>query len=102
VADVVAAVLALMATKTATGGVFNIGSDQPVTILELAQRVIAAVNPRVAVRFENYAEAYSPDFEDVRARVPDLTKLRRTIGYQPRYDLDQMIAAVIADKRIKS
>jgi UDP-glucose 4-epimerase len=99
VADVVAAVLALTSNPAAAGGVFNIGSDRPVTILELAQRVIAAVDPRVAIEFQSYAEAFSPDFEDVRARVPDLTKLRRTIDYRPRFDLDQMIAAVIADKR---
>jgi len=100
VADVVAAVLALVDTPAAAGGVFNIGSDQPVTILELAERVIAAVDSSVAIEFQSYAEAYSPDFEDVRARVPVLTKLRGTIDYRPRFDLDQMIAAVIADKRV--
>ena len=100
VADVVAAVLALVATSAAAGGVFNIGSDRPVTILELARRVIAASGSSSAIEFQTYAEAYSPDFEDVRARVPDLTKLRGTIDYCPRYDLDQMVAAVIADKRV--
>ena len=100
VADVVAAVRALIDTPAAAGGVFNIGSDRPVTILELAQRVIAASGSLSAIEFQTYAEAYSPDFEDVRARVPDLTKLRGTIDYCPRYDLDQMVAAVIADKRV--
>jgi UDP-glucose 4-epimerase len=99
VADVVAAVLALIGTSAAAGGVFNIGSDRPVTILELAQRVLAASGSSSAIEFQTYAEAYSADFEDVRARVPDLTKLRGTINYRPRFDLDQMIAAVIADKR---
>ncbi|MGD9645362.1 MAG: NAD-dependent epimerase/dehydratase family protein [Pirellulales bacterium] len=102
VADVVAAVLALMQAPAASGGVFNIGSDQPVTILELAQRVVAAANAGGEICFQSYAEAYSADFEDVRARVPDLSKLRRTIDYRPRYDLDQMIAAVIADKQTAS
>ena len=100
VADVVAAVRALIDTPAAAGGVFNIGSDRPVTILELARRVIAASGSSSAIEFQTYAEAYSPDFEDVRARVPDLTKLRGTIDYCPRYDLDQMVAAVIADKRV--
>ena len=100
VADVVAAVLALVDTPAAAGGVFNIGSDRPVTILELARRVIAASGSSSAIEFQTYAEAYSPDFEDVRARVPDLTKLRGAINYRPRFDLDQMIAAVIADKRV--
>ncbi|MBX9790398.1 MAG: GDP-mannose 4,6-dehydratase [Pirellulales bacterium] len=99
VADVVAAVLALVSTLDASGEVFNIGSDQPVSILELAKRVIVAARSSSPIEFQSYAEAYSADFEDVRARVPDLTKLRGTIDYSPQYDLDQMVAAVIADKR---
>lgn len=99
VADVVEAVLALMEEPAAIGRVFNIGSDQPVTILELAQAVIAAVDERLAVQFVSYAEAYSADFEDVRSRVPDLARLRQTIDYRPRYSLEATIREVIAWKR---
>ena len=87
VADVVAAVIALMETPAALGRVFNVGSDQPVTILDLAQRVAAAVDPRLQIVFQSYADAYSADFEDVRSRVPDLTRLRSTIDFQLRHDL---------------
>lgn len=97
--DVVGAVLALMSTDAALGQVFNIGSDRPVSILQLAQRVIAATNSRSPIEFQSYAAAYDEDFEDVRRRVPDLTRLRTTIGYQPRYDLDETIAAVLQWKR---
>lgn len=97
--DVVTAVLALMAEPSAVGRIFNIGSDQPVSILELAQRVIAAADSNSPIQFQSYAEAYSPDFEDVRSRVPDLTRLCKTIGYAPTYDLERMIADVIASKR---
>ena len=81
VSDIVRMILALMACPAAVGGVCNIGSDQPVSILELAQRVIAAVDgdgsDRFADRqFQSYTEAYGDDFEDCRRRVPDLTKLR--------------------------
>ena len=55
----------------AIGGVFNIGSDQPISIRELAERVIAAVDPRLEIEYQSYAAAYSEDFEDVRRRVPD-------------------------------
>lgn len=96
VADVVSAVLDLMQAPTAVGRVFNIGSDQPVSILELARRVIAVVDPSLAVEFQSYAQAYSPDFEDVRSRVPDLTRLRETIDYRPRYSLDDVIREVVA------
>ncbi|MBX7071694.1 MAG: GDP-mannose 4,6-dehydratase [Pirellulales bacterium] len=99
VSDVVAAVLALMDSQGAAGRVFNIGSDQPVSILELAQRVIAAAQSTSGVEFQSYAAAYSADFEDVRSRVPDLTRLRDTIGYAPRYDLNAIIADVVRWKR---
>ncbi len=78
---------------------FNIGSDQPITILELARRVVAAVDPAAAIEFQSYAQAYSEDFEDVRVRVPDLTRLRQTIGFQPRHDLDDIIREVVRWKR---
>ncbi|MGH7140328.1 MAG: NAD-dependent epimerase/dehydratase family protein [Pirellulales bacterium] len=99
VADVVRAVLALMQTSDAAGRVFNIGSDQPVSILELARRVIATVNPSLSVEFQSYADAYSPDFEDIRSRVPDLARLRDTIDYRPRHSLDDVIREVVAWKR---
>ena len=102
VSDVVRAVLDLMATPAALGRVFNIGSDQPVSILELAEKVIAIVNPNLAIEFQSYAEAYSPDFEDVRSRVPDLNRLRETIDYRPRFSLDDVIREVVAWKRAMS
>jgi nucleoside-diphosphate-sugar epimerase len=102
VADVVAAVLALMKTQAALGQVFNIGSDQPVTILELAARAIKLSASSSSVQFQSYTDAYDKDFEDIRRRVPDLSRLRSTIGYQPRYDLDAIIRDVIAWKRAGS
>jgi UDP-glucose 4-epimerase len=99
VVDVIRAVLGLMAADAALGGVFNIGSDQPVTILELAQRVIAAVGPGMAVEFQSYARAYSENFEDCRRRVPDLTRIRRLLDFRLQFDLDQVIREVVAWKR---
>jgi len=97
--DVVAAVIALMESPAAVGRVFNVGSDQPVSILELARRVVTAVDPQLPITFQSYAEAYSPDFEDVRSRVPDLSRLRTTIDYRLQYDLDATIRDVIARRR---
>jgi UDP-glucose 4-epimerase len=101
VSDVIRAVLALMETPQAVGRVFNIGSDQPIAILELARRVIDAVDPSLKIAMQSYAEAYSEDFEDCRCRVPDLSRLRQTIAFQPRYTLDEVIREVIAWKRGK-
>jgi len=99
VADVVRAVLALMKSPAAGDRVFNIGSDQPVTILDLARRVIDLAGSSSTVEFQTYAQAYDADFEDIRHRVPDLTRLRTTIGYQPTFDLDGILRDVIASTR---
>jgi UDP-glucose 4-epimerase len=95
----VSGVLALMQQPRAVGGVFNIGSDEPVSILELAQRVVAAAGTGAAIQFQSYSEAYDDDFEDVRRRVPDLTRVRETIGYRPHYSLNAIIAELIDQKR---
>ncbi|MBX7167376.1 MAG: GDP-mannose 4,6-dehydratase [Pirellulales bacterium] len=91
VADVVEAITSLMASDDAAGRVFNVGSDVPVSILDLARRVVAIVNPAATIEFQSYAAAFAADFEDVRVRVPDLTRLRATIGDRPRRDLDAII-----------
>ena len=95
VSDICRAVIGLMETPEAAGGVFNIGSDQPVRILELARRVAAAAGSSSPIERISYAEAYDADFEDCRRRVPDLTRLRDAIGYEPRYDLDAVIRELI-------
>ena len=78
---------------------FNIGSDQPVSIRELAQKTIALAGSGSKIEFQTYTAAYDKDFEDVRRRVPDLSRLRSTIDYYPRYDLDGIIRDVLASKR---
>jgi len=97
--DVVAAVLALMQAPAALGSVFNIGSDQPVSIRDLAEKTIALSGSRSTIEFQTYTAAYDKDFEDVRRRVPDLSRLRSTIDYRPRYDLNAIVRDVIEWKR---
>jgi UDP-glucose 4-epimerase len=94
VADIVRAVLQLMEEPTAAGRVFNIGSDQPVSILKLAEQVRALVNPQAQIEFQSYRQAYDDDFEDIRRRVPDLTRLRNTIDYRPQHTLESIIRDV--------
>ncbi|MGE3776781.1 MAG: NAD-dependent epimerase/dehydratase family protein [Pirellulaceae bacterium] len=95
VRDVVDAVIRLMETDQAVGRVFNIGSDQPITILQLAQQVLATTRSNSRIEFQSYRQAYDEDFEDIRRRIPDLTRLRTTIQYQPRYDLAGIIRDVV-------
>jgi UDP-glucose 4-epimerase len=99
VADVVYAMTTLMNTTEALGNVFNIGSDVPISILDLARKVIAAVDPTLEVQFQSYEEAYSANFEDCRSRIPCLDKLRSTITYEPEFLLDEVIQEVITWKR---
>jgi len=99
VSDVVYSMTTLMNTPAAVGRVFNIGSESPISILDLARKVIAAVDPSLDVRFQSYEEAYSANFEDCRSRIPSLARLRSTIDYEPKYALDDIIREVVAWKR---
>ncbi len=99
VQDIIVAVTQLMETAQAEGRVFNIGSDQPVSILDLARRVLAATGSDAAIQYQSYSEAYDADFEDVRRRVPDLTRLQQTIPFRNRHDLDAVIQSVIQAKK---
>ncbi len=89
--DVVRAVVKLMETPSAFGKIYNIGSDQPLTILELAERVRKLVNPTALIEHQSYSDAYDKDFEDIRRRVPDLTRIRTEIQYRPTKDIDAII-----------
>ncbi len=87
--------MALMATPSAAGRVFNIGSDQPISILNLAEKVVSLAKSDSPIQFQSYRDAYDSDFEDIRRRVPDLAKLRGTIKYEPKFDLDAIIGELI-------
>lgn len=95
--DAMEALCALMACEEAVGEVFNVGSDRPITINQLAEEVRQLVNPDADIVHIPYAEAYAEGFEDIRYRVPDISKLKKTIGFEPRYDLDRILADVRDD-----
>ena len=101
VEDVVGALLKLVAEPEAVGQVINIGNTQEVTIQELAQRVRKLACSQSPIRFIPYDEAYEAGFEDMPRRVPDLTKIKALIGYEPRRALDDILAHVIDDFRRK-
>ena len=101
VADAVESLLRLLATPAAVGGVFNVGSDEEVTIHRLAELVRDAAGSRSAIQLVPYAEAYAEGFEDMQRRVPDVRKLERTIAYRPRTTLAEIIRDVVADQRAR-
>jgi UDP-glucose 4-epimerase len=91
VSDTLRAVRALVETPAAVGRVFNIGSDRPITILELAQRVVERTHSRSTIAFQPYSDAFGENFEDVLHRVPDISRLKSVIGFQHARSLDQTI-----------
>lgn len=95
VADVVGAVIGLTQRAESAGEIYNIGSDAPVTILELAKRVLARTGSSSQIEYQSYHDAYDKDFEDIRRRVPDLSKLRAALNYRPQHDLDGIIDSII-------
>jgi UDP-glucose 4-epimerase len=94
VKDVVGAITTLMAKPETYGRIYNIGSDQPFSILAMAQRVKDILQSPSSIVFQTYSDAYDADFEDIRRRVPDLTRIKQAIGYQPSCGLDQIILDV--------
>ena len=97
VGDVVGALLALADHPGAVGQVFNIGNDgDEISILALAERVKARTRSQSVIELVPYDKAYEAGFEDMPRRVPDLTKLRALIGYEPKVHLDEILDRVIA------
>jgi UDP-glucose 4-epimerase len=97
VGDVVAALVALATHPDAVGQVFNIGNDgDEISILALAERVKARTRSQSPIELVPYDKAYEAGFEDMPRRVPDLTKLRTLIGYEPKVHLDEILDRVIA------
>lgn len=94
VSDVVGALYQLSQLEAAVGEVYNIGSDQEVTIQGLAERVRTLTGSDSPIEHIPYEQAYEKGFEDMPRRIPDLTKIRRAIGYRPRHTLDQIIESV--------
>lgn len=99
VREVVSSILGLMDQPAAAGGVFNIGGDQPVSVRQLAELVVAKIGGEITIEHIAYSEAYGDDFEDIQRRVPIVDKLEQTIGSKPRMTLDEILDEIIAWKR---
>ncbi len=99
VRDVVGALVNLMDYPQAVGEVFNIGSDEEISILDLARRVIQLAGSKSQIEMIGYEQAYGRDFDDMRRRVPKLDKIRAAIGFAPKLSLDHIIESVIAQQR---
>ncbi|HEX5707268.1 MAG TPA: GDP-mannose 4,6-dehydratase [Pyrinomonadaceae bacterium] len=95
VGDVVGALVKLMDKEEATGQVFNIGSNEEVSIMELARRVKELTASDSEIVTVPYDEAYEEGFEDMPRRVPDISKVAALTGFQPTMPLDGILRSVI-------
>jgi UDP-glucose 4-epimerase len=95
VGDVVGALVKVMDHNEAVGQVFNIGSNQEISILDLARRVKELTQSDSDIVFVPYDEAYEEGFEDMPRRVPDISKISGLVGFSPDMTLDGILKSVI-------
>ena len=94
VADIVPALVRLAEHPDAYGKAFNLGGTQEVSILSFAKRVVELLDSPSTISLIPYEQAYAPGYEDMRRRVPDNTKSRELVGFNPTTTIDQIIANV--------
>ncbi|MDP1571044.1 MAG: GDP-mannose 4,6-dehydratase [Vicinamibacterales bacterium] len=101
VSDVIGALLKLMVLPAAVGEVINVGNTGEVTMRGLAEKIKAATGSASEIVTIPYDQAYEAGFEDMPRRLPDLTKIHRLIGYEPKIALDEIISRVIDSERAR-
>jgi len=101
VSDVVRALIKVAEHPNAVGEVYNIGSDQETTMLELAEKVRKMTESDSRLVFVPYDKAYEEGFEDMMRRVPDIGKIRKLIEYRPTIDLTGILSSIIEYHRVK-
>jgi UDP-glucose 4-epimerase len=98
VLDAIEAVTMLIKTNSSIGEVFNIGGNEEISILNLAHRVKKLLNSKSPIVHQTYNEAYGDGFEDINKRIPNLTKIKKLIDWQPKIYLDQIIKDIHQSK----
>jgi UDP-glucose 4-epimerase len=94
VEDAIRAVMKLADRDTTIGDYFNVGGTGETTIKDLAEKVIQRTKSASTINFIPYSEAYPAGFEDMQRRVPDISKIKNVIGWQPTHTLDSIIDSV--------
>jgi UDP-glucose 4-epimerase len=94
VIDVVDALVLLMDSKESIGQAFNIGSTNEITITELAQKVISLTNSTSEIVYKKHTEVFGDHFEEPQRRVPDISKIKMAVGWQPKTSLDEVIVEI--------
>jgi UDP-glucose 4-epimerase len=85
-----------MDSDKAVGQVFNVGNNSQISIMELAKKVIEITGSRSVIEKIAYEKAYPEGFEDMQRRVPDISKIKQVLGWEPMINLDQIIKDIAA------
>ena len=99
--DAVSALVGIAAHPHANGEVYNVGGNDEITILELAERIKQMTGSQSRIVFVPYSTAYEAGFEDMVRRVPDITKVNKLIGYEPTVSLEAGLESIIEDQRAR-
>ncbi|GAB1367390.1 GDP-mannose 4,6-dehydratase [Candidatus Cloacimonadaceae bacterium] len=95
VSDVVEAFIKLMNSPECAGEIFNVGTTESISIKALAQKVKTMCNSKSRIEYMSYEDAFEEGFEDMMNRMPDLSKIKQYIGYEPKFSLDDIITRMI-------
>lgn len=93
--DVTDGLVRLMDCPDATGRVFNLGSNEEISIEALADKIIERIGSKAGKEFLSYEQAYGRAFDDMKRRVPNLQRIDEAIGFGPQYSLDQTLKMII-------
>ena len=99
VLDVVPALVRIAETAESRGQAYNLGGSFEVSIMDLARRIVEVTGSSSTISLVPYEQAYGEGYEDMRRRVPDNSKARELVGFDPQTTLDEIISAVAADQR---
>ena len=92
--DAVEGLLAVIDSNATLGEVFNIGNDEEITIEDLAHEIIESTGSASVIEKVLYEEAYAAGFEDMQRRIPDISKIKRVVGWAPKLSLDSIISDI--------
>jgi len=101
VSDVVRALMELPQHPRAVGSVFNVGSTEEISILEVAKRIVELTGSKSQIQLIPYDRAYAPGFEDMRRRVPNTEKIHKLINWKPTVSLSKIIASIAEEEKRK-
>ena len=94
VSDVVVALDELMGTSESIGNAYNIGSTNEISIKDLAAKVIELIDSKSQIVFKKHSDVFGDDFEEPTRRVPDISKIKKVVGWQPKQNLNEVIVEI--------